>query len=170
MGQTLFEIEYELQVLSELAADPETPWGEVQETIEQWFKEIGGNLEAKLDGYCSLIGECEARAEARKEEARRLVALEKADRNLAKRLRERLLYYMTAKGIKSLKTKRYNLGRRVAGGKAPLLTSVEAESLPREFQKVTVDFDKTKIREALEAGERVRGCVLGPRTESLVIR
>jgi hypothetical protein len=38
--------------------------------------------------------------------------------------------------------------------------SLDVSTLPTEYQKIKIEADKTAIKKALEAGEKIDGCVL----------
>jgi len=175
--RTLFEIGADAAaldaLLEELEGDLSDP--EVCAAIDDWLHETQGNLETKLDGYAALIRKCEARASARKEEARRLAELAKTDENKAARLKERLKYFFEAQGLQKVETSRYKISLAVNGGKVPLLVDDNADwekigSMSPDFVVTRVEPNKEALREALEDVETVPGAVLGVRGTSLRIK
>lgn len=172
--QTLFEICADLRalenLLEEIGGDISDP--EVAEAIDQWLGENSEALETKLDGYAALITERMAMSKARKEEAKRLSDLARADENFAKRLRERLQLHFEEQGIEKTETARFKFSLANNGGRVPVLLDEEfpAEELPAEFQLQRIEADKDAIREALERGEVLEFARLGERGKSLRIR
>lgn len=170
-SRTLFAISADIQQLNELL-DECTDDVEQQELIAQWFETLGKERDQKLDGYCALIAEMQARAEARKAEAKRLAELVAADENRAKLLKERLKSFFETHNLKTVQTSRYRLSLARNGGRQPLILneSVPAQSLPGRFQRVTIEPETAKIREALEAGETLSFARLGERGTSIRIK
>lgn len=174
MSKTLFEIGADAQALNELLIELEGDISDpaVAEAIDEWLQENSVALDKKLDGYGALIREREALAEARKAEAARLQALAKTDENTAKRLKERLQYFFEERGITKQETARFKFSVVANGGKAPLLIDegICPEDMPEVWQKVTVDFDRDAIRQALEAGAKISCARLAERGRSLRIK
>lgn len=169
--RTLFAISDDLQKLNELL-DECSDDAQQQELIAQWFEQLGEERDTKLDGYAALITEMQARAEARKTEQKRLAELVAADENRAKLLKERLKWFFEAHDLKKVETARYSIGLQRNGGKAPLIfkEGLSPTELPEHFQRVTIDPETTRIREALEAGEILEFARLGERGTSLRIK
>jgi len=137
-----------------------TNWVEVQE-----------GLRSKIDGYCSLIEEIEARAIARQEAARRLTTLATVDLNKVKSLKASLQRFFELRQIKKLDTDRYRLTLAKNGGKlAVILDSRPVENLPEGFKKTHIAADNEAIRKALESGEVLDFARLGDRGQSLRIK
>jgi hypothetical protein len=173
---TLFEIGAEgaaLQALIEehLTENEGELTPEAEAAIDGWLAENNESLEKKLDGYGALIRECEAKANARYDEAARLELLADADANKAKRLKERLRWYFEANGIEKQETARYKFTLANNGGVLPLqLSEVSPSELPEHFQSVRVEVDKAATREFLENGGTLEWARLGERGKSLRIR
>ncbi len=169
---TLLEIGGDLNALAELIA--EQPGGElspeVEAALDEMFRETGESLNAKVDGYCALIRSLILTAEARADEAKRLVTLAESDNAKAKRLKERLLFFMALRGEKHLSTERYEITRCNNGGKRGVMLACDADQLPEQFQRVKIEPDVDTIRAALESGDVVPGCSLKPRGEHVTIR
>jgi hypothetical protein len=72
--RTLFEISTDLLALydriEELGGDVTAP--DVEQAIDAWFERLSHERDEKLDNYAALIRELEARAQARRDEAKRL--------------------------------------------------------------------------------------------------
>lgn len=73
MKKTLFEISEELLGLDALLDDAEGDDEGQQAILEGYLGTLEQDLEQKLDNYCALIAELEARAAARKTEADRMI-------------------------------------------------------------------------------------------------
>lgn len=124
----------------------------------------------KVDNYCSYILHLEAIAKARREEAERLQSLAEADLNRAQMLKQRLQAFFEQHNLKKLETAKHKLRLQRNGGKSPVrLNEIRPDELPTQFQKVTIQPDLAKIREALEAGKALEFAYLGERGQSLRI-
>lgn len=169
--RTLFSISDDLQRLNDLL-DEVGDDSQQQELISQWFETLGEERDRKLDSYAALISEMQARADVRKAEARRLQELAASDENRARLLKERLKSFFQLHDLKTIETPRYKLSLQRNGGKAPLILddSIPVTQLPEQFQRVSIDADTAKIREALEAGESLPFAHLGQRGESMRIK
>lgn len=174
MSKTLFDLGADAEaldaLLTELEGDISDP--AVAEAIDAWLQENHDGLEKKLDGYGALIREREAKAEARKAEAARLLELSRTDENMAKRLKERLFFFFDERGVAKKETARFKFSIVSNGGKLPLI--IDPETNPEEIsvflQKHTVDFDKDAIRTALENEDVLDFARLGERGRSLRIK
>lgn len=130
-----------------------------------------GAFDAKAESYAALIRNAESRAEARKAEATRILALSAADSRLATRLRQALMEAMQATGRTTVQTALFALSVRQNGGKRPVVVEDE-ESIPEQFRIPTFGskLDRDALRDALESGESVPGASLGERGVRLDLR
>lgn len=87
MNRRLHEITADMLALEELLLESGGEW---TPEVEALVAEMDGNLEAKAQGYASLIREWELDAEKWKAEAKRCAGHQKARENAADRLKERL--------------------------------------------------------------------------------
>ncbi len=178
MGITLREIEEDLealeQLLSEVGGDVSDE--EAEQAIDLWLQENQENLKRKLDGYATLIGTLEGTARGRMDEAKRLQGLAGVDSNAAKRLKDRLLWFMSNRNVAKIDTDHYKIAIAQNGGVAPL--HVESAATPEmmygskygRFVKVRYEWDNAAIRDALKAGETLPFASLGERGQNLRIR
>lgn len=145
---------------------------DIADVIDAWLVENTDDLKVKLDGYVSLILECEARAKARKEESKRVAELAKYDVNLAARLKERIKYFFEQHDLTRVDTTCARITLAKNGGKLPLIVdgTVPPEQLPQRFQKVSLSADNAAIRDALESGEELEFARLGERGKSIRIK
>ncbi len=163
IGEDLLALE---ELLTELGGDVSD--AELEAAIDAWFGALGAERDQKLDSYAALIREMEARAAARREEARRLTALAQVDDNAAKRLKARLLWFFQQHRIdEAIDTPRFRLKKCRAGGKLPLVLdpAAQPEDVEERFRQVTFSFDGDAVRAALDAGEELSFARYGERTE-----
>jgi hypothetical protein len=173
MTRTLLDITADMESLDALLA---AAGGEItpdtEATIDGWFAENQANLAEKVDAYCRLISEIEARADVRKAEAKRLSERAHVDENAAAALRERLRWTWEAKGMGKLNTTRYCVSLAKIGGKSKLDLRCGVEDLPA--WAVTVETvakaNTDAIRERLEAGEALDFASLMERGNRISIR
>lgn len=170
MKKTLFHISEDLLLLQDLLEGIEE--GEQQtEEILNYLENTQQELSQKLDNYAELIQELEARAAARKQRAKEMTELAKADEALAKRLKSSLKLFFELHGIKRQDTDRHRITLAKNGGKAPLvMNDILPEDLPEEYQKITIAADTEAIRGALEKGADLGFAHLGDRQMSIRIK
>lgn len=173
--QTLWEIDANLIALDELL---EENGGEITDPkceaiIDEWFAELKGDLNNKVDGYVGFITELTARAEVRKAEADRLAFRAKVDNNLKTNLKERLKFFLESRNTKKLETKRYKVTVAGNGGKLPMQISPKViehpETLPAVYQRIQISPNTDAIRADLEAGKPIDFASLGERGTHLRI-
>ena len=98
-----------------------------------------------------LVRDIEARAEARKAEAKRLADRAKRDEATVAWFKSQILRVMMGAGAKTLETPRFRLTVAQPGGKPAMEVF---DDVPAEFMRevVTYEIDKDAIRAELEAG------------------
>jgi Siphovirus Gp157 len=170
-SRSLFSISEDLERLNELL-DEIGDDTQQQELLSEWLQQLGTERDRKLDGYAALISEMQARAEARKSEAQRLMELAKADERRAQLLKERLKWFFESQQLKTIETTRYRLSLAKNGGKAPLIlrSDLSPHQLPERFRTTSIEPNTNAIRAALEAGENLDFASLGDRGTSLRIK
>jgi len=144
--------------------------GEIDTTIDDLLKELEGSIESKVENYCWLIREIEARALVRQTEAKRIKALATTNENMVKSLKERLKFFFETQSIQKLECKTFKVSIANNGGVQPLQVDLPADQLPPQFQKVTIEPDNASIRKALEMGTEIEGVKLLQRGTSLRIK
>ena len=121
----------------------------VDELLQQ-KDEAQADLYNKLDNYISLIKHLEMFAEMREKEAKRMAELARRDRSKIDFLKRRLLKHFESTGTNKIKTSKYSLGVRQAS-QAPLVVKGSVNDLPDEFKKITIEPDKTALRNAIKS-------------------
>ena len=153
---TIYEISEDMAALDALLAET---GGEITPEAEAAFNafeaELAANLHAKTDAYCALLAEIDARAAARKAEAKRLADRAKTDERTADALRERLRFVWETRRLGKVETDRFTVSLAKNGGKAPLDIRCGVDELPAWAIKreTVVTVDKDAIRSRLDAGE-----------------
>jgi len=174
MSKTLRAIGEDLDALHDLLMEVggEVTEEEAERAIDSWLAENEQQLKDKLTGYATLIKAAENRAAEKKAEIDRVKALMQTDLNLVAKLKERLIYFFSAKGIQRVQARYHTITLGKSGGVLPLEITPGAKPDPTygKFVKVTFDWDKDEIRRALEAGEDVPFARLGERGNSIRIR
>lgn len=174
--RTLFQISGDMLALDDLLDET---GGEIADeqtgtAIDAWFAELATERDRKLDGYVSLLKECEARSAARKQRASEIAELARLDAKKVEFLKRRLLEFMQLHGLKRIDTDRSRLSVCTNGGKAPLviLNNATPMDVPEEFRRVIVEtsIDTDKVRAALEGGKELEFAEIMPRGEHLRIK
>lgn len=173
---SLYQITAEMQAVQDaferccgIGDDSCDPEGAI--AMREHIDALAQAFDAKAESYAALVRNAESRAEARKAEATRILALSAADARLAARLRQALMEAMRATGRTSVQTPLFALSVRQNGGKLPVVVEDE-ERIPERFQIPTfgVKLDRDALREALESGEEIPGAALGERGTRLDLR
>lgn len=129
--------------------------GEVNETIENWLKEVEKNVTEKVDHYKWVQDELEAEVERLKEESKKLYGAANSIENIVTRLKDRLKFVMRSMATDELlgSTYRYKLSKS-----APRLV-VDESRLPSSYAivKSYTETDKERIKEELNAGKTIPG-------------
>lgn len=174
MSATLYEIREDLTALHDLLAEVggDITESDAEAAIDAWLSETGEAVRVKLDGYAALLRELEARSEARRTEAARLLALAATDDNAAKRLEDRLLWFLRDQELQKVETARFRISVSRNGGKTPVTLAVAPDELPDAWrtQVTTYRAETDRIRAALERGESLPFASLGERGHHLRIR
>lgn len=138
---------------------------DIADTIEGEELALGD----KFDGIMTLVRNLEGQAKTVAEEAARLSDRKKSFEGQAKNLKAYILKCLQAAELKTFKTERNTLTVR----KGSLSVVIDDENqLPDELVSVVtvVAPDKKKIKEAIEAGEDIKGAHLEVGAESLQVR
>lgn len=138
-----------------------------EQAIIDTLEGIEGEIEDKADGYAKIIKELESKQNARKEEAKRLTESAKVFENRIKTLKSNLFNAMKATGKEKFSTDLFTFNIAKNGGKQSL--TIDGE-VPAEYTKTIIENDIDKIRQALEAGQKLPFAHLEPRGESLRIK
>lgn len=144
----------------------------VEEQIAAWSAEIDEPLEAKLEGIARLIREWEAKAKARKDEAKRLSDSAKSDENRVERLKAWVKFCLESQGMSKAEAGPYTFAIQKNGCVAPMSILIEdPEQWPVDYLVTRVEIDRSKVREFLAAGNHLEGlAVIGERGTSLRIK
>jgi replicative superfamily II helicase len=172
MKRSIFDITDDMAALGDLldqaGGDMTDP--AVEDAVLEWIEELEGDLSTKVENYCWLMREKEARAAAMKVEAQRLREQAQVNENAAKGLKDRLLWVFQNKDIDKVETDHFRVSVSNNGGKQPIdidLDNVDVEYLVSE---VVTSIDKDKIRTALGDGVELPFASLQERGQHLRIK
>jgi replicative superfamily II helicase len=172
MARTIFDITDDMLALGDLldkvGGDVTDP--EVDESILAWSEELEADLQSKVENYCWLMKEKEARAAAMMAEADRLKERAQVNKNAAKGLKDRLLWVFENRGIDKVETDHFRVAVTKNGGKIPM--DIDPDGVPKMYQatEVVTTIDKDKIRHDLEAGADLDFAVLLERGTHLRVK
>lgn len=164
---SLFDLTAELKHLESIV-DGMEEGADLPPEIADWLDSTQANFDKKVEGYCGVIGELEALAKAREEEAARVKALAAVTSSKVDRMKVALKEAMSKLQTPKLETTRYKVWVQNAGGKLPI--QIEEEDVPHDMKKVQMVTDKDKIRELLESGNQLTYAKLLPRGTVLRIK
>lgn len=160
----LFEITHEYRKLLARADDAD---GVLDESLEADLDAMSDMLTTKVEACVVVAAEMEAEEAAIKVHIDRLTARRKALGAGRERLDTYVVHNLAAAGIRQLKTDRFVVSLRASES----VVVDDATALPAEFlrTKTTTEPDKTKIKAALQLGEKLSGASLVTR-DSLQVR
>ena len=142
---TLYEITNELEMLYEMATDPDCDPQVLTDTIEG----VMGELESKASSCVYVMKQLEMEQEKAEAVSKEFSDKAKVRANSLKRIKESILLTMDRLGLKELEAGDYTIKIQKNGGKEPLVLD-HPEAVPDNLTKVTIEPDKEKIREYLK--------------------
>ncbi|PWI82097.1 hypothetical protein DEO48_00640 [Enterobacter sp. CGMCC 5087] len=162
---TAISIAANMTALLALVEKGEFSMDDIADTLEGEELALGD----KFDGIMTLVRNLEGQAKTVDEEVKRLSDRKKSFDTQAKNLKAYILQCLQAAQLKNFKTERNTLTVR-KGSVSVVIDNVD--QLPDELVDVAtvVAPDKKKIKEAIEAGEDIKGAHLEIGAESLQVR
>ena len=165
---TLFELTASiLQIIDEIV-DAEI--ANDTEQLHALYAELDthyANRSEKQGGYVHVIKNAEITAKACKAEAQEFMARSKALENLTARLKETLRLDLQQHGETSTTAGKFKIARQ--NGPPRVVIEIPVSELPVPYQRVSIEADKTALKDALKNGEDVEG-VAFEATEHIRIR
>ena len=131
--------------------------GELTPEIEAMLDSLREDTLQKVDSTTSFLHMLEDAENRFKIEAERFATARRSLSNLQDRIRERIKLTMMQMGANKLEGNMYDFTVRQS---TPALKVDNAERVPSDFQIVTIDIDRGKIKDALKKGEIAEGCRL----------
>ena len=139
---------------------------EVESLLDELDSLYGARAE-KHEGYVHVIKNAETAAAACKAQANAFYARAKALENLSRRLKDTLLADLQQHGETRTRAGNFKIARQ--NGSPRVVVSIDAADLPVDFQRITIEADKTALKDALKHGETIDGVELES-TEHIRIR
>jgi len=156
---------YELTAQYQRLADMELDGQEDFEAFNALMNELTDDITAKADNVAAVIKTMDAEADALAEEIKRLQDRKRSIANKGDSLRAYLHENLKASGLDKVQGRLFT----VALQKNPASVQVEESMLADEWFVTTRTPDKSKIKDALKAGQVIEGATLW-QSESLRIR
>lgn len=160
---TLYELSGELEMLREMAEDPDVD----PQTLTDTMEAVEGELEVKAEGYAKVMKELDGQADILAREIERLQAKKEAIEGNSKRMKERLQEVMECNG--KLKFKTDLLTFSIQNNPPSLKIDKPMEIPGRYLIPQPPKVDNTQIKADMKAGEQFDWCHL-EQTRSLRIR
>ena len=157
---TLFDLSDKIKAIIADIIDAEIAGDE--DEVEALLEELDAFYDAresKREAYVYVIKNSLATSQACKAEAKAFDVRGNALSNLAKRLKERLLFDLQQDGTEKAPAGIFKIARQL-NSQPSLIVEIDAEDLPGDFQKVIIEADNDALREALNAGETIKGARL----------
>ena len=132
------------------------------EAVESLFDELDSLYERrseKHEGYVHVIKNAEAAADACYKEANAFYARNKALKGLASRLKDTLMADLHQHGERRTTAGKFSIARQ-KNSQPSVILNISAEALPTEFQRLTIEADKTALKDALKDGTEIDGVSL----------
>ena len=154
--RSLYEINAEINLLTEDILNT-SDWTEQTELLDQ-LDNLEMERDEKREAYIHVIRNAESMAEDLQRESKGFALRAGQHRNLAARLKKRLLEDLQQHGEQTASAGNWKLRRQ----KNPVRVEVylDVEELPEEFQRVKVEIDKSALLEALKRGADIKGVAL----------
>ena len=124
-----------------------------EDMLMEILEELNDDIEVKAEGYAKVMKNLSAEAEALKKEEERLYARRKAKENAVSRMKKSLQEAMEATGKTKFKTELFSFN--IQANAPSVMLHKDPVEIPAEYQKVTIEADKTAIKEALKRGEQL---------------
>ena len=154
--------------LSAMLSIPDEELTEEQKLdLEQYLDELAGQEADKIDRFCQFVRIETERAEAIKEESRRLARKAQTGQSRIDYIKARYLNIMQQHGVRKVSGKVYTASVR----ESQAVAIEDQNAIPAEFWKVKEErtVDKVMVKNHIKAGQVVPGCSLIP-TYSLLTR
>lgn len=129
-------------------------------TLKDTLESVAGDFDEKVENCCKMYANLKADADLIAEELKRLRDKKTAAENKAERLKEYIRYEMERAGRKKADVGVFRCSFR----NNTVVEVDDPETLPGEFQRVTVAADKTALKKALQDGTEVPGARLAVNT------
>ena len=151
---TLFELTADIEeriddIVDALIAGDTELVDDLMETLANLYEA----RDAKHEGYVHVIKNAEAAAEACYQEANAFYARNKALKGLATRLKDTLLADLEQHGEKRTTAGTFQIARQ-KNSQPSVILNIEADALPTEYQRRTIEANKEALKEALTDGNQ----------------
>lgn len=160
---TLFELTKEQQQVLSLVENGDLSQEEVTDTLEALQMEI----EDKVTAYCHVNRKLSSELEMLVNEEKRIKELKTQKQNEVSRLKQQLKLAMQNAGMAKIDVGLFKVSTRKG---VDSVNVIDQDKLPSQFIKTTVAPDKTAIKAALKAGEKLDGAELVTGESSLIIK
>jgi cell division protein FtsX len=162
---SIFELTKEQSQLKALIESGELS----QEDAADTFEGMEHELDSKIDSYCHVLNHLDAQLTAIQNEKTRYAQLEAEKKNEIKRVKQTLLAGLS--GIEKTKFDTGHFKGHIRKGSQSVKV-IDANEIPAEYieVKVTEQPDKTAIKNALKAGDKIQGVELVTGDSSLIIK
>ncbi len=162
----IYELTADMMKILSMMDDPELD----QQTLKDTMEGIEGAYEDKFDGYAAVIRQLTGYINELDEEKKRIDARKESFENNVKKMKKIMLESMNATGKTKFKTAKNSFWTQK--NKASVV--IDAKSvwdIPEDFRRYKdPEPDKTKIGEAIAAGQDFTGIAHMEQTESIRIK
>lgn len=157
---TLYEINSELESAFNAAVDPDT--GEILDADKlEAFEQLQMVQEEKIENIACFIKNLKSDAAALKAEEQALSKRRKFAENKAEWLSKYLSDCLNGKTYKSARA-------AISYRKSVSVDIADIESIPEQYRKITIEPNKTEIKNALKNGEEIPGATLVEKSNMVI--
>lgn len=163
---TLYSLAQEFEELLEIMEDPDID----PVTLEDTFEALGGEIEAKAEGYGKVIKQMEYNVSVLKNEMERMSQKKKTLEGNIQRMKQAMQNAMELIGKPKIDTDLFTF--RIQKNPAAVVMDINyIEDVPEEYL-IPQDpkIDRAKIKEDLKAGKNLEGVAHLEQTQSLRIK
>jgi hypothetical protein len=148
--RSLFNISNEFAAAMNAIQEAADDGGEITPEVAAAFDAIEMEMSTKLDNCYRVLRTLETEASASDEELDRLKRLAGARRKRADWMKQYVFDSMMAAGV--MKHKSPICEMRIQKNSRPVIRLEDGADIPKEFERVKIEFDGTKAYEAWKAG------------------
>lgn len=149
MSNSIFVIVDEFKELYEMATSEEE---QAEQVFVDTLESLKYELKDKAAGYVSVMNRLEMEEQKADEIVKRYTAIRNARRNAIQRMKDTCLWACDELGVNELDAGDVKIKVKNNGGQAPLIIDDE-KAVPQNLTKITIEPDKTLIREYLKDHE-----------------
>lgn len=153
--ETLSAVEYNKESTAEQREDAREAVAEAQEALAE-VSELVGN---KLGNYAKYIQNLDNLKKGVELKIKEFTRRKNAITRTAEWLKDNLSAYLSVHGMRSVYAGEFKIAKQ-KNSQPSVILNIDAEALPTEFQRLTIEANKEALKEALNNGTEIDGVAL----------